>query len=278
MAYALEYPELVIAFLLGLIYCALEIQGDVCTHVPVWLSEPAKRCLLTFPGSYVAWLVRMQTWAGRASNSAFADVASLKIYSAIMSLMLWAFLPLYVVLIMAVGAFVLPDLVLYLSAKRRQKKILDCLPQALDLMVLCVDAGLGLDATLGRVASEATPIAEALNDELLKLGRDILLGMDRERAYQELYRRTGVDELKTLGAALNQSRKLGLSISKILRNQSEFMRMRQAQKAEEKAAKLPIYMSFPLWFCIMPALMTIVLAPSFIMFFQQVHFQPGLFK
>jgi tight adherence protein C len=102
--------------------------------------------------------------------------------------------------------------------------------------------------------------------------------MERQRAYQELYVRTGVDELKTLGAALNQGSKLGLGIARILRAQSEFIRTKQSQKAEERAFKLPVYMAFPLWFCIMPALMVILLAPSLIMFFQQAGLAPVPFR
>jgi tight adherence protein C len=138
-------------------------------------------------------------------------------------------------------------------------------------MVLCVDAGLGLDAALQRIATEATGITNALNDELGLLGREILLGMDRERAYRELYNRTGVDELKTLGSALAQANKLGLSIARILRAQSEFIRKRQGQKAEENAMKMPIYMAFPLWFFIMPSLMLLVLGPSLIKFYQHMQ-------
>ena len=109
-----------------------------------------------------------------------------------------------------------------------------------------------------------------MNEELAKLGRDILLGMDRERAYHELYRRTGVEELKSFAAALNQSSKMGLSVSKILRAQSQFIRMRQNQKAEEKAARLPIWMAFPLWFCIMPSLLLILLGPSVLSFLEKL--------
>jgi len=145
------------------------------------------------------------------------------------------------------------------------------LPRALDLMVLCVDAGLGLDSTLQKIANEKAAIAVALNDELQILGRDLLLGMDRERAYQELFNRTGVDELRTLGSALYQASKLGLSIARILRAQSEFIRKKQSQKAEEKALKMPIYMVFPMWFCIMPSLLVVVLGPSLLRFFQQLH-------
>ena len=95
--------------------------------------------------------------------------------------------------------------------------------------------------------------------------------MDRERAYQDLYNRTGVDELKTFGSALVQASKLGLSVAQILRAQSEFVRKKQSQKIEEKAMKMPIYMAFPLWFCIMPSLMLLVLGPSLIKFYHQMH-------
>jgi tight adherence protein C len=179
------------------------------------------------------------------------------------------FLPTANSALIIVLAFFLPDLFLVHRSNKRQTSIRETLPQALDLMVLCVDAGLGLDATLQRIAAERTDTASALNDELGVLGRDVLLGMERDRAYQELYKRTGVEELKALGSSLNQSAKLGISIAKILRSQADFLRMKLAQKAEEKAAKLPIYMSFPLWFCIMPALMVILLAPSMITFLKQ---------
>jgi len=111
------------------------------------------------------------------------------------------------------------------------------LPQALDLMVLCVDAGLGLDSALQKISMENTALNSALADELRILGREILLGMDREKAYQDLYLRNGVDELKTLGSALHQASKLGLSVAKILRAQSDFICKKHSQRAEESAMK-----------------------------------------
>ena len=138
-------------------------------------------------------------------------------------------------------------------------------------MVLCVDAGLGLDSALQKIAADSTSLSGALNDELSILSREIFLGVDRERAYLDLYGRTGVDELKTLGSALNQANKLGLSVARILRAQSEFIRKRQSQNAETKALKMPVYMAFPLWFFIMPSLMLLVLGPSLIRFYHSMH-------
>lgn len=271
----LEYPEFLLAALIGVFLVAFGGKSRAM-QLPNWLSAPAVSVLASMPGNYISWLLRYQNWAGYRSNSAFGTLASAKVYTAIFFVLSALVMPFVAALPLVLVSFFLPDAVLYVSAKRRQKQIRESLPQALDLMVLCVDAGLGLDATLQRISQEQTALANALNEELLTLGRDILLGMDRERAYQELFNRTGVDELRSLGSSLNQSAKLGLSIAKILRSQSEFLRMKLSQKAEEKAAKLPIYMAFPLWFCIMPALLVILLAPSLIMFFEQVGF--GMFK
>ncbi|HEY9868408.1 MAG TPA: type II secretion system F family protein [Candidatus Obscuribacterales bacterium] len=253
------------------------ILGPAGLHASERLAAPAKAMVLSLPHKYVQWLSRILLWAGLRHDTAFGDLACLKVGLALTSIVSAMFLPLMIVPPLAVATFFLPDAIVAWQARRRQQEILESLPQALDLMLLCVDAGLGLDATLQRIATEPTAIAAALNSEILALRRDILLGMERERAYQELHVRTGVDELKTLGAALNQGSRLGLGIARILRAQSEFIRTKQSQKAEERAFKLPVYMAFPLWFCIMPAFMTILLAPSLIMFFQQAGLGPGLF-
>jgi tight adherence protein C len=273
-----EYPEFVVAGALGLLLLVLRWARPGGLPASQWLAAPAQALVLALPARYVHWLTRILSWAGLRHGTAFGDLACLKVCLAMASIVGALFLPLPFVPPLAVVTFFLPDAIVAWLARRRQREILDSLPQALDLMLLCVDAGLGLDATLQRIATERTAIAAALNSEIVTLGRDILLGMERQRAYQELYVRTGVDELKTLGAALNQGSKLGLGIARILRAQSEFIRTKQSQKAEERAFKLPVYMAFPLWFCIMPALMVILLAPSLIMFFQQAGLAPVPFR
>jgi tight adherence protein C len=228
------------------------------------------------PPKYLAWLNRSLVQGNLRSNMSFGDFAGAKLYLPILALLLTFYFPPYVALVAALLLYFLPDLYLKVRVHRRQSEIQRALPQVIDLMVLCVDAGLGLDATLQRIASENSELASALNDELVVLGREILLGVDRERAYGELYNRTGVDELKTLGSALHQASVLGLSVAKILRAQSDFLRKRQSQKAEEKAMKMPIYMAFPLWFCVMPALMLLVLGPSLIRFYHSMSMgNPG---
>ena len=264
-----EYPEFFLAALAGALFFLLnKTATGARLFLPTFLTEPAVTVVSALPAGYVTWLMRSQNWSGWRSNTAFGVLASLKIYIPILLLSLLTVVEPLIVATLALVAFFVPDVVIALNAKRRQQQIRESLPQALDLMVLCVDAGLGLDATLQRIAAEKTVVAVALNEELQTLGRDVLLGMERERAYQELFRRTGVDELKALGSSLNQSAKLGLSIAKVLRSQADFLRMKLSQKAEEKAAKLPILMAFPLWFCVMPSLMVVLLAPSLITFFE----------
>jgi tight adherence protein C len=263
----LNYPEFFLAGLLSLfvlIGAGSEKQG---MHWPSWLSTPAVAVLSLLPEDYLNWIRKTLMFAGWRNNLSFGDFASWKLYPSLISLLASAFVPLHVVLELLLFAFFSPDLILAGLVKRRQHQIRLALPQALDLMVLCVDAGLGLDATLQRVSTDDSAIGKALNDELAILGGEILLGIDREKAYQELYLRTGVDELKTLGSALNQANKLGLSIAKILRAQSDYVRKKMGQKAEEKALRMPILMAFPLWFCIMPSLLLLVLGPSLIRFY-----------
>ena len=267
-----QFPELIIAALVGIVMIANRRAGEDAgaASPPAWLLDPAVSLLESAPQRYRQWLANRLTWASWRGASASGTLAAIKIYGALLSMVAAVVVPFWAALLAALVIFFLPDAVVAVAATRRKQRIKEALPQALDLMVLCVDAGLGLDSTLQKISSEKTAIRPELNEELLILSRDVLLGMDRERAYQELYRRSGVEELRALGASLNQAAKLGISVSKILRAQSDFLRSKLSQKAEEKASRLPIYMAFPLWFFIMPALMVILLAPSFIIFFDFV--------
>lgn len=271
MQIVFDYPE----FSAAAVICALFVFTSWKNSIRLnpskgWLAQPAVTIVSLLPVAYVNKLVSWLNLSGYRNNTSFGVLCSLKVYTCLASAAASIIFPPAAALPAGVALFFLPDLFLFCTMKRRQKEIREALPQALDLMVLCVDAGLGLDATIRRIAAENTIVSNALNEELLTLGRDILLGMSRERAYQELYNRTGVEELRALTSALNQSTKLGLSIARILRSQADFLRTKLAQKAEEKSAKLPIYMAFPLWFCVMPALMVILLAPSIITFMQNV--------
>ncbi len=270
MAVFLQYPEFFLAGFLGIIVM-VGSQESGKLHFPGWLAQPAKSVLHLAPERYLAWINLMLTYAGWRNNMALGDIAAAKLYSSLTCLCLSFFFPAFAVIPAALIVWFIPDLVLLIIIRNRQSQIRRSLPQAIDLLVLCVDAGLGLDAALQRISRDGGSLESALNDELNILGREIFLGRDRESSYQDLYARTGVDELKTLGSALGQASKLGLSIATILRAQSELLRKRQGQKAEENALRIPIYMAFPLWFLIMPALMLIVLGPSLLSFYKTLH-------
>jgi len=273
------YPELIAAVLLALalVWQRLRPQAERSNYAvssfsfPAIIVEPATTVSKIFPKTYVLWLQEKINYAGLRSNTFYGSVSVFKFYPLLIGSLLFLFIHPGFAALSCLLLFFAADFVLATLARRRQKALSQSLPQIIDLMVLCVDAGLGLDATIHKVASERTGLSSAINDELLTLSRDVLLGMNREKAYQELYKRTGVDELRSLSAALNQSAQLGISVSKVLRTQADFLRNRLSQKAEEKAARLPVLMSFPLWFCIMPTLMVLVLAPSLIIFFEQVR-------
>lgn len=274
----LQYPEFLLAVVLGAL-CVMVPQRDRPDTDVSYLGAVATSVCEKFPRVYLDWLNLHQVQAGLRNRAAVSQFACWKIYPVMLTPFLALVMPIYFVPLVAMFVLAVPDLWLYFAVRKRRRIIAESLPQALDLILLCVDAGLGLEAALQRIANEKTILASALNEELSRLGRDILLGMDRERAYADLYARTGVDEMRSLGSALNQSQKLGLSIANILRTQSDFIRQRQQRLAEEKAAKLPVWMAFPLWFCIMPALMLILVAPSILLFIHQSHpLPPGLWK
>ena len=234
------------------------------------MNETAMTLLSILPAAYGEFLRTQLLYAGWHSSESVARLSAWKFFPSMLALPLFILIPPTILCLLLVVLFFLPDLFVINRARKRQSEISAALPQAIDIMLLGVDAGLSLDATLQRLAADHSAMSSALNFELATLGRDILLGMDREQAYMDLHARTGVEELKSFGAALNQSGKLGLSIGKILRAQSEFTRMKRSQKAEEKAARLPIWMAFPLWFCIMPSLLLILLGPSLLLFFQHL--------
>lgn len=163
----------------------------------------------------------------------------------------------------AVG-FYLPDLVLGLLINRRRQKFVESFPDALDMLVVCVEAGLGLDAALNRVASELRHSHPALASELSLIGLEVRAGKSRKEAFQSLAERMEIDQVKNLASIIIQAERYGTSIATALRNFSEEMRVDRIQRAKEKAAKLPVRMIFPILVFIFPALFLILLGPAVI--------------
>ena len=165
--------------------------------------------------------------------------------------------------ILAVGlAFFLPNLWLRSRATSRQGDIERALPDTLDLLVTCVEAGLALDAAFQRVASELARAWPVLAEEMNLTYLEVKAGVARAEAMRRLADRTGVMDLRSLSATLNQTEMFGTSVSAALRVQAEGMRIKRSQRAEEKAAYLAVKMTLPLAFCFLPCLFSVILGPA----------------
>lgn len=164
----------------------------------------------------------------------------------------------------AMGALLLPPFVLLRLEARRQERIKRSLPDALDLLVVCVEAGISLDAAILRVARDLMIVHPELAGELLVVSRKTNAGMTREDALRGLWDRTGVDEVRTLVASLLQSEKWGSSSARVLRVSSETLRRKRRQTAERKASTAPLKMIVPMAIFIFPALFVVILGPAVI--------------
>src|SRR3954447_8059447 len=160
----------------------------------------------------------------------------------------------------AVGFF-LPDILLYSAGIKRQEKIQKALPDALDMLTVCVEAGLGFDAALAQVARNTTgPLAA----EVSRVLQEIQIGKSRSQALRALADRTTVPELRSFVSALVQAGELGITIADVLREQAKEMRLRRRQRAEEKAQKVPVKILFPLVFCLFPSMFIVIIGPGVI--------------
>lgn len=165
-------------------------------------------------------------------------------------------------LFVAGALFYLPDLVLMFLIKNRKEAIFLGLPDALDLMVVCVEAGLGLDQAMRKVSDEMKRIYRVISDEFALSNFQLQVGRSRTEVLHELGVRTGVDDLRSLASILIQADKFGSSIAQALRVQSDSMRTRRRQLAEEKAAKTAVKLIFPLVIFIFPGIFVILVGPA----------------
>ena len=174
--------------------------------------------------------------------------------------------PLSLLLVLVPGAaliaWILPIAVLSRLVRARQDRIRHGLPDALDLLVVCVEAGISLDAAILRVAKELSFTYGDLSRELLVVNRKTNAGVTREEAIRGLWSRTGVEDLRTLSTSLIQTEKWGTSITKVLRVAAVTLRRKRRQHAEKRVALAPVKMTFPLVTMILPALFIIILGPA----------------
>ena len=173
-----------------------------------------------------------------------------------------------IVLVAGIVGILLPDFVLRWKIRKRQEEITDSLPDGLDLLVVCVEAGLGLNAAFIKITEEFHLSSPALSEEFDIVNREMVAGKPRQDALRALAERTGVEDVKSLTAMLIQTEKLGTSLAQSLRVHSDSLRTRRRQKAEERAAKTTIKLVFPLVFLLFPSLFIVILGPGVITIIQ----------
>nr|WP_205763897.1 type II secretion system F family protein [Acidovorax sp. SRB_24] len=169
----------------------------------------------------------------------------------------------YIMLSALLGCY-LPNIFLYFKIKARQQEIFENFPDAADLMLVCVEAGLGLDASLTKVAEEIQIKSVALAEELHLTNLEMRAGSTREKSLQNLALRTGIEEISIFAVMIIQADKFGTSIGESLRVFSDDLRHKRQVRAEELAAKVPTKMLFPLVVCIFPSIIMVIMGPAVI--------------
>jgi tight adherence protein C len=210
--------------------------------------------------------------AGFRSDSAVSVYLGLRVVSlgGFLLLSLAIFLPKYgltfaalkwIVGLTGVG-FYLPTVILWYLRSKRQQEIFLTLPDVLDLLVVCVESGLGLDAAMRKVCDEMKGHAKVICEELALANFQLQMGRPRREVLHDLGVRTGVDDVRSLAAILIQADRFGSSIAQALRVQSDSMRTRRKQLAEEKAAKTAVQLIFPLVLFIFPGIFVVLVGPA----------------
>ncbi len=243
-----------VAMLLLAFWENIHLPAVVISHLSVWDFLPEK---------YMTGLVQLHVRSGRRSPEDMNNTLSYKAIVPISFAVCALAGNVAGLLVLTVPLFFVPDALLYLLMKRRNRSVLKPLPDTIDLIMLCIESGLALDSAIQRVIQKQ-PDGGPLVEELETLDHHILLGVSRERAYKELFLRTGVDELKQFGSALTQSTKHGLGLGTLLRSFTELLRSRACMRAEKNANKIPVWMTFPMCFLILPALLMLLAGPAII--------------
>lgn len=172
---------------------------------------------------------------------------------------------------LAGAGWVAPVFFVRLRMRRRQKDIQRALPDTLDLLVVCVEAGLGLNQALARVAREIHHVSRHMSEELALVNLEIRAGTARDEALRNFGERTGLQDVRSLTAMLIQTDRFGTSIARALRVHADTLRTKRRQRAEEAAAKTTIKLVFPLVLFVFPALFVVVLGPALIQIFQALR-------
>jgi tight adherence protein C len=212
--------------------------------------------------------------AGYRGADAVFVFFGIKLYLAILVPLLYAALqPLalrvlpptvFLFVLLAVMGFYIPGLWVRIKIRQRQRQVFAGFPDALDLMVVCVEAGLGLDAAIHKVGEEIQWTHRVLSEEFKQLNLGLRAGQSRRLALQGLSQRVDVEEVNGFVALLLQTEQFGTSIAQALRVHADAMRLKKRQRAEEKATQLPVKLLFPLLIFIFPSLFVVILGPAVI--------------
>jgi tight adherence protein C len=170
----------------------------------------------------------------------------------------------FLLVLLGVIGFYAPNLWVKMKTQWRQQKIVEGFPDALDLMTVCVEAGLGLDAALNQVADEIQMSNKVLSDELKLVNLELRAGQSRANALRNLSLRTDLEDVNNFTTLLIQTDNFGTSIGQALRVHSDTMRTKRHHRAEEMAAKLPVKLLFPLIFFIFPSMFVVIMGPAII--------------
>jgi tight adherence protein C len=242
---------------------AAEKSADPFAALPGWLRSLALRIS---PSGFAEKLQHRFDLAGNPDRWNPDRILAVKglglVVLAALGMLLGSASPLRLIVFGAVGGaagFFLPDLLLYNVGLKRQALIRAQLPDAMDMLTICVEAGLGFDAALAQVARNSSGELAA---ELARALQEMQIGKSRTEALRSMAGRTTVPELRAFVSALVQAGELGISIASVLREQSKEMRLRRRQWAEEQAQKVPVKILFPLIFCLFPALFVVVMGPA----------------
>ena len=174
------------------------------------------------------------------------------------------------------AGLMLPDLWLSMAAGSRKEKVRNGMPDTLDLLVVSVEAGLGLDAALKRVGDEMAVVHQDLSDELRITTMESQMGLQRSEALKNMARRTGLEEVSSLVSIIVQAEKFGTSIAKALRNQADSLRVKRRQAAEERAQKTAVKLMIPLVLFIFPAMGVVLGGPAMIQFMRNWMGNPAV--
>lgn len=221
------------------------------------------------PKGYTGWLDKLLSRAGRPANMPLERLLitkpALAFIVAVAGVVLLVKSPTGPILLLAIAltalAYFTPDLLIHSRGAKRQKAIQLELPNTLDQMLISVEAGLGFESAMARAGQNGTgPLAE----ELVRTLQDLQVGRSRKDAYLAMSERVDVPDLRSFVRSVVQADAYGIALASVLRIQAKQMRVRRRQRAEEKAMKLPVKVLFPLIFCILPVLFTVILGPAVI--------------